>query len=223
MKYARMTWVSGAVALGLGGVAAVALQRLPAGARLPTHWNAAGEADRMADASTALFLPVFITIATSLLFAALPRLEPMQHRLERSAGLVTTAWAGLLALMTVVEAMVAGPAFGLRLPPTLMLAAVGVLLIAIGNMLPKSRPGFFVGIRTPWAILDEDNWVATHRLGAWTFIAGGGLMVAAGLLPLAAGARQAVVIAALVIATVPPLVYSWWHWRRAQRRLSRAS
>lgn len=217
MTYRRMTFVSVGVTIALAAVAAIAAQRLPAGTQLPTHWNAAGAADRYADASSALFMPVFLTIGLSSVFALLPRLEPLQERLDRSRALLVTAWAGLLAIMAVVEFMVAAPAFGLHPPATLMLAAVGVLLIAIGNMLPKSRPGFFVGIRTPWAILDEDNWVATHRLGAWTFIAGGALMVAAGLLPLAAAARQALVIAALVIATVPPVLYSFLHWQRRAR------
>lgn len=216
MTYRRMTFASVATAIVLAAVAALALQRLPAGTQLPTHWNAAGEADRYTDASTALFTPVFLTIGLSAIFAMLPRLEPLQDRLDRSRSLLTTAWAGLLAIMVVGEVMVAAPAFGLHPPATLVLVAVGVLLIAVGNMLPKSRPGFFVGIRTPWAILDADNWVATHRLGAWTFIAGGVVMVAAGLLPLAPALRQALVIGALVIATVPPVLYSFWHWRRAR-------
>ena len=216
MTYRRMTIASVIVAATLAIVAALALQRLPVGTQLPTHWNAAGEADRFADAGTALFTPVFLAIGLSAIFAVLPRLEPLQDRLDRSRSLLTTAWAGLLAIMAVIETMVAAPAFGLHPPATLVLVAVGLLLIAVGNMLPKSRPGFFVGIRTPWAIMDEDNWVATHRLGAWTFIAGGALIVAAGLLPLTAATRQALVIAALVIATVPPVLYSFWHWRRAK-------
>lgn len=216
MTYRRMTYLSGGVALALAAVAATALARVPAGTRLPTHWNAAGEADGFADAATALFLPVLLTVGLSSVFALLPRLEPMQDRLERSRALMVTAWTGLLAVMAVVELMVAGPAFGVRPPATLMLAAVGVLFVAIGNMLPKSRPGFFVGIRTPWAILDEDNWIATHRLGAWTFIVGGALMIAAGVLPLEAAIRQALVIAALVVAVVPPFAYSFWYWRRAR-------
>ncbi len=216
MTYRRMTFASVVVALALAAVAALALQRLPAGTQLATHWNAAGEADRHADASSALFMPVFLTIGLSSVFALLPRLEPLQERLERSRSLLTTAWAGLLAIMAVIELMVAGPAFGLHPPATLVLAAVGVLLIAIGNMLPKSRPGFFIGIRTPWAIMDEDNWIATHRLGAWTFIAGGALMVAAGVLPVGAAVRQGLAIAALVVAVLPPVFYSFLYWRRAR-------
>lgn len=219
MTQRRMAIAAGAVALALAMLAFLAWQRLPAGTQLPTHWNAAGEADRFADAGTALFLPVLLTVGLSALFLALPRLEPLQRRLERSAALLHTAWAALLAFLALMEVVVAAPAFGLHLPATTMLAALGVLLIVIGNMLPKSRPGFFVGIRTPWAILDEDNWIATHRLGAWTMIAGGLLTVVAALLPVRAETRMALVIAAMVIAVVPPVAYSFLHWRRAQARV----
>ena len=211
MTYRRMTLASAVVAVALVIVAMLALHRLPTGTQLPTHWNAAGEPDRFAAASTALFTPVFLIVGLSAIFAILPRIEPLQDKLDRSRSLLITAWAGLLAIVAVSELMIAATAFGLHPPATLMLVAAGLLLIAIGNMLPKSRPGFFVGIRTPWALTDEDNWVATHRLGAWTFIAGGALIVAAGLTPLAGATRHA-----LVIATVPPVLYSFWHWRRTR-------
>lgn len=221
MTFRRMTLASAATAAALALVAGLALQRLPAGTQLPTHWNAAGEADGFAEASTALFVPVFLVIGLSSVFALVPQLEPLQERLERSRALLFAAWGGLLAMMAVVELMVAAPAFGLHVSGTLALAAVGALFMVIGNMLPKSRPGFFVGIRTPWAIMDEDNWIATHRLGAWTFIAGGALMVAAGLLPMAAPTRQALMIAALAIAVVPPIAFSFIHWRRSVHSASR--
>ena len=54
MTYRRMTIASVIVAVTLAVVAALALQRLPAGTQLPTHWNAAGEADRFADAGVDL-------------------------------------------------------------------------------------------------------------------------------------------------------------------------
>jgi len=49
-------------------IAIVALSRLPAGSQLPVHWNAAGEADRFADAGYALFMPVVLAVGLSTLF-----------------------------------------------------------------------------------------------------------------------------------------------------------
>ena len=198
-----------AVTATLAGVATLAQARLPAHTRLPMHWGVSGVADRFADAPVALFLPVALCAGVSMLMAVLPHIEPLQHKLDRSAALFETAWAGVLAMFAVVEAQVAAPAFGVTLPATLPLVAMGILLIVIGDALPKSRPGYFVGIRTPWTLSDPDNWIATHRLGARTMMAGGAVIVAAALLPVPAQIRAACVVGALTLAVVPPVVFSF--------------
>jgi uncharacterized membrane protein len=195
-------------------IAWVGWSTLPAGTMLPIHWSAAGTADHFAEAATALFVPVAVSAAISLVFAVLPYIEPMQVRMRDSAPLLETAWVGLLVTMTLVEITVAAPAFGLVLPATMPLFGAGALLVVIGNALPKSRPGFFVGIRTPWALLDTDNWIATHRLGSRTMMAAGVVIALAAGLSLDAGVRAILVKAAIAGAVVPPIVYSWWRWRR---------
>lgn len=217
MRYRNMIIASGLTAAALAVVAGIASGRLPAGTRLPTHWGPDGLPDRFADANTALFMPVALTLVVSLFMAALPSIEPLQDKLSQSAPLYRTAWGGLLGLMVLVEAMAATPAFGIALPPTTMLAGFGAFLIALGNVLPKSRPGFFIGIRTPWTLTDPDNWIATHRLGAKTMMAAGIALIAAALLPLTPGERAPVMIAWIGFAVIPPVAYSFLYWRRHQR------
>lgn len=217
MRYARLVIASGLTAAALASVAAVALHRLPPAARLPTHWGADGRPDGFADAGIALFLPVAMTIGVSLIMAALPALEPLQDRLDRSRPLYLTAWGGLLALFALVEAMVAAPAFGVAPPSGTMLAGMGLFLVAIGNVLPKSRPGFFVGIRTPWAITDPDNWIATHRYGGRMMVAGGIAILALSVLPMPAETRGSFVTLILLVTVSTPVLYSFFYWRRARR------
>ena len=114
-----------------------------------------------------------------------------------------------------MELFVAAPAFGISLPASVPLVGVGFLLISIGNALPKSRPGFFIGIRTPWSLIDEDNWVATHRVGSRTMIAAGATIALGAVLPLAPTAHYRVFWAAVATAVLPPVLYSYLHWRRA--------
>ena len=217
MRYARLVIASGITAATLAVVAVVAWHRLPADARLPTHWGADGLPDRFADAGTALFLPVALTVLVSLVMAALPSVEPLQDRLDRSAPLYRTAWLALLAIMALVEALVAAPAFGLAFPATTMLAGVGLFLVAIGNVLPKSRPGFFVGIRTPWTITDPDNWIATHRYGGRIMVAGGIAILALSLLPMRGETRGSFVILILLVTVSTPVLYSFFRWRTSRR------
>lgn len=217
MSERRLIIASGVVAMGLTSVATAALSRLPAGTQLPVHWNAAGEADRLADAGWALFLPVALTLIIGALLVAIPRVEPLQSRSSGSRGLLETSWIALLCAMVGAETMIAAPAFDVVLPAAMSLLMAGGLLIAIGNALPKSRPGFFIGIRTPWTLIDTDNWIATHRLGARLMVAAGAVMIVAAVIPVQPATRSALVIAALAIAVVVPVVFSYLHWRRAGR------
>ncbi len=217
MRYRNLIIASAVTAAGLAIVAAVALGRLPAGTQLPTHWGADGLPDGFASAGTALFMPVALTVVVSVVMAALPALEPMQHKLEQSAPLYRTAWGGMLGILILVEVMVAAPAFGLTLPATTMLVGIGLLFVAIGNVLPKSRPGFFVGIRTPWAIMDPDNWIATHRYGGRIMMASGLALVLVALLPMQGETRTSFTILLLLVMVTTPILYSFFYWRRTRR------
>ncbi len=190
---------------------------LPEGAQLPTRFDAAGNPVKYMDALPALLLSPAILLAISLIMAATPFIEPLQNRLEGSAPLLRAAWVGLMAIMVIVQLVIAAPAHGYTLSSNLIMIGVGVMFVVIGNVLPKSRPGFFVGIRTPWTITDTDNWIATHRLGGKLMMLAGLVMIVAPLLPLPMGANVVLTIGAILIAALIPIVYSWWFWHRKKQ------
>jgi uncharacterized membrane protein len=196
------------------GFAFYAASLLPAGAQLPTHWGPTGEPDRFADALPALLMMPGILLVISLVLAAVPYLDPLQDKLDGSQPLLRTVWIGMLVLLPVIEAFNAAPAFGWPMPNSLRLVSVGLLLMVIGNALPKSRPGFFVGIRTPWTITDTDNWIATNRLGGKLMMLGGLVIAASAVVPLDPQFRVILFFVTIAAMVVPPLVYSWWFWHR---------
>jgi uncharacterized membrane protein len=217
MKIKNLLIVSLALAAAMAAFAFYAAGQVPPGTELPVHWNAAGEVNGTLPALNALLFPVVAVLGCTAVFALIPRLEPLQDHLEGSAEVLRTAWIGLLLLMVMIQAAVAAPAFGLKMPVALPVLAVGLFLIVLGNVLPKSRPGFFVGIRTPWAILDTDNWIATHRLGGKLMMLAGFAITVSALLPLPRDARIVTMGGSVALAAIPPFVYSWWLWRRAMK------
>jgi uncharacterized membrane protein len=93
---------------------------------------------------------------------------------------------------------------------------VGALLILLGNVMPRARPNWMFGIRTPWTLSNDRVWERTHRLGGVLFvIAGAALVLAALLFP---SATFHVIIVAVVGASVVPLVYSYFAWRQESAR-----
>ena len=49
----------------------------------------------------------------------------------------------------------------------------GLLFIGLGNYLPRVRPNFTFGIRTPWTLASEEVWRRTHRASGPVFVAAG--------------------------------------------------
>jgi uncharacterized membrane protein len=214
MKVKGLLIVSALMAVLMAAFAFYAASLLPPGAQLPTHWGPSGEPDRFTAALPALLMMPGILLAISLFFAALPYMEPLQDKMEGSQPLLRTVWIGMLVLLPVIELFNAAPAFGWPQPNSVRLISVALLLMLIGNALPKSRPGFFVGIRTPWTITDTDNWIATNRLGGKLMMLGGLIIAISAVLPLDGQIRIGLFFVTLAAMIVPPLAYSWWLWHR---------
>ncbi|GAA0285330.1 SdpI family protein [Alteraurantiacibacter aestuarii] len=187
---------------------------LPEGGMLPVHFNAAGQPDRYDKALTALLVAPVSLLVVSLIMAATPFLEPLQNKLEQSAPLLRAVWIGMIVVMIFVQVSIAAPALGWQLPPRMFYAVIGMFLIFLGNMLPKSRPSFFVGIRTPWTIMDTDNWIATHRLGGKLMMAAGAVIIINAFVETSEGVAIALLLGPILIAAFVPFVYSWWLWHQ---------
>jgi len=183
-------------------------------ARLPIHWNARGDADSFAPAAAALLWPAGASALFGLLFASLPSVEPFRRRLESSTHLWRSIWIGTMFLMFCLQLMIAALGLGWQRTPDFLLIGLGALMVLIGDTLPKSRPNFFVGIRTPWTLGNTDIWIATHRFGGKIMLGAGCVTLLMAFLPISPEARAATIIFLLVIPVVVPTLYSWMLWQK---------
>jgi len=203
------------IVLTMAGIALYVGSGLPGDAQLPIHWNVEGQADGFAGKWQALLMPAGLATAMSLLFFFLPALEPRRQGLERSQGLYLWGWAALLLMSVMIEIVTVSAALGWDIAPDrLILGAVGVMLVMIGNQLGKSRSMYMVGIRTPWTLASEEVWIKTHRLGGKLMAIAGTVMLIAALIPMPSAPRIVVLAAVIGIAVLAPLVYSYLLWRR---------
>jgi len=206
--------IGSAVALIVSaGVSIWGWTQIPDGARLPVHWGPSGEADRFGGKLEALGVLPLIMLGLCVLFVLLPRLLPRRRHLASSAHTYTASWLGVLALLTGIHAVSVVNATGGEIPVVrIITAGVGALFLVLGNYLPKTRSNWAVGVRTPWTMQSERSWRLTHRLAGRLFaVLGVVLLVVAFPLPLTA--LFPVVLAGVAVASLVPLVYSWWIWR----------
>ncbi|QJD85164.1 SdpI family protein [Cohnella herbarum] len=149
--------------------------------RLPdevaAHYNINGEADRMMSRTSFWLMYAGIGIVLPTLLSVMRYIDPRQSNYARFEGYYDLMrWAISLFLHGIMLFVILDNAgYDVHLP-NLITGGLGVLWIIIGNRMGQVRSNFFIGIRTPWALLDENNWRLTHRLGARLWVIGGLIM-----------------------------------------------
>ena len=95
-------------------------------------------------------------------------------------------WALLfvLALQTLVmiELTAAMDMIGVRLlSPRAVIVLFGLVLTAIGNLLPRTRPNVAVGVRTTRTLANAQLWQQVHRVGGYATVSLGIVIAFTGL------------------------------------------
>jgi len=211
------TWkyYGGAIAVILAVFAgiAVAYSHLPA--IVPMHWNAHGQVNGWGP-KWQLFLwgPGMMSLMV-LMFTALPWLSPKHFEVDSFRSTYLYIMIVLVALMAYINLLVLAAAIGIALDMTrAILGGVSLLVALMGNVLGKVRRNFYIGIRTPWTIANEQVWNATHRFAAKTFFA-------AGLVALALTVLRSpfwVPFAAILTGALAPAIYSLIVYKQLERR-----
>jgi uncharacterized membrane protein len=182
------------------------------------HWDAVGHPNGYGNAFFAFLLFPALTVAISAGLAFLPSIEPRRRNLQMSARAYTAVWISLLLLMAAVQAAIVFSAISpgtTEIVARLVPAAVGVMLVVVGNYLGKVRSNFFFGIRTPWTLSSERSWNKTHRLGGRLFIAVGLIAAATSIFPYVGFVA---LVGGVTVVVVILCVYSYREWSRDPAR-----
>lgn len=214
MNRRPMILLSVAVVAAMLVLAAWAWAQLPADAQVPVHWGVDGRPDGFADKTVGLFLLPGIAALIAILLAVIPSIEPRRANLERSGKPYGATWIGVMLLLGVIHVLAVGVALGAQLDVTrIMLIAAGALFVVIGNYLPKTRPNYLLGIRTPWTLTSDLSWTRTHRVGGRLFMLEGAILVASGLLDVGSGALLGLIIGGLALIVGIMFAYSYVVWK----------
>jgi uncharacterized membrane protein len=162
---------------------------------VPIHYNANLEPDNFGSKYLMLTLLFFMSatsIGVSALILNLNSIDPKKKYSENNALIVKISWnlviflalIGLLIVLNIVY-----PETNL-LTPKLIIITVALLLASIGNFMNSIKQNYFIGIRTPWNLEDEENWRKTHQLASKIWFLGGSIMA--------------------IIITITPIKYSVW-------------
>jgi uncharacterized membrane protein len=190
---------------------AAVLNKLPE--QVPTHFNVRGEPDDWTSRNFAAFMMPLFAAGMTVMFNLLPRISPRRQNLDRFDSTYWVIGNTVVFFVCALHVLVLGRAIGWPVDITsATLGGVGALFMILGNVLPRTRSNWWMGIRTPWTMESENVWRATHRLAGKTFMLGGAVTILAALMPMQL--RPWVAMGALIIAGFIPVIYSYLYWRR---------
>lgn len=204
-------WIAPIIVVASILITALVYPRLPA--TVPTHWNISGQVDGYSNKAWGAWFPTGLLILMWGMIKWLPSIDPRGANYAKFSAafeaIISMIMLFIFALQIVMLAAALGQPVEMdRLVP----AGIGLLLLGLGNLLPRARPNWFVGIRTPWTLSNDRVWERTHRVGGYFFVAGGALIVLTAV--VASHWAFGVMIAVCTTAAVFVLVYSYVAWRQ---------
>jgi uncharacterized membrane protein len=144
--------------------------------RVATHFDVDGKPDRYGSRlSAALGLPA-VMVALQLFNDHLGAWPGGQDREDAGSGArardEAVGWLSLGLLPAHLALLARGA--GLAVDTSRVSRGVlGLLMIGLGNMMPRLPRNGLIGIRTPWTLADPVVWERTHRVGGYLVMASG--------------------------------------------------
>lgn len=183
--------------------------------RLPdpmaTHWDFEGNANGWTGRTFTVFGIPLVMLALHMVCLLVTESD------RNSCGQNPKLKRIMYCVVPVVSLLLCGTiypsALGMKMPmQTMALLFLGVMLLIVGNYMPKCTPNKWMGIRVPWTFESEENWTATHRFASRVYVAIGLACFVCAFIP---SAKLGMAVTVMVIAgCLSPIAYSYLHHRR---------
>lgn len=180
--------------------------------QMPIHWWVSGKADGFASKSVALLMLPVLSAVMMLFFELIPFLDPRKSMYKK----FDTAWESLknyiiwffvyLYLVTIFLSVT--PSISMNF---FMMVGLWVLFILMWKSMSHIRSNYFIWIRTPWSLENEEVWDRTHKLAGWAFSLWGWFLFLSAFLgfhPLY------ILIFVILSVSLIPLVYSYYLYKK---------
>lgn len=182
--------------------------------RVPTHFDIEGNANDWSGKPMLFFLPTGLGLIIYLLMYVLPFIDPKKKILQMgdkytSFRFLLTFFFSILSIYLLYISKEGG-----MKNPNLLIALIGIMLALFGNYFQTVRPNYFIGIRTPWTLENENVWKKTHRYGGRLWMIAGVLMAALSFIIPNNHVLGIMFGVLLVIIIIVPVVFSYIEYRK---------
>jgi uncharacterized membrane protein len=185
--------------------------------KVPTHWNYKGEVDDWGNKFSLIGLLFILPVLTYILLLVIPKIDPKKRialmgRKFYQLKFFLILCMSLLALHIIF--ITKNQSFS---GPDLSYILIGVLLMVLGNYFKVIQPNYFIGIRTPWTLENNEVWKLTHTFAGKLWFIGGLLIVLGGLI-FENNSFSIAFICLVIILAIVPMVYSFIKFKEIEKK-----
>ena len=184
--------------------------------QIPIHWSLDGSVQY--GSHFTLWINASMGILFAILFPILRKIDPRSKNYDKFGKYYDEFQIFLMLFFIAITSVIVSESLnpGRINVEMVIVLLVGVLFAIIGNMMPKFKNNFFIGIRTPWTLANAEVWNRTHRLAGimWFF---GGLVIIAAAILLSSGALFTVVAGVTLTISIVPIFMSYFWFREIEK------
>ena len=180
--------------------------------QVPFHWDINGNVDSWASKAVAVFMMPAVILALQWFCVLVSSADPKSANYNRKTFSLVLWLCPIICLL--VSTLVYSTALGYSLRiEILMPLFLGVIFTVLGNLMPKMKQSYMLGIKLPWTLHNEENWNKTHRFAGKLWVAGGIITMATAFF----GAFW-IYIGVIALMCIIPTIYSYLYFRKQQAK-----
>ncbi len=134
------------------------------------HWNAQGIMDGQISKFWGVFLIPIINFFILLMFLIIPRIDPLKENIKKFKKyfdfflIITLFFLNYIYILTLIWNL--GHRFNMI---QVTMPGFAILWYVCGVLVKNTERNWFIGIRTPWTLMDDQVWRKTHDLAGTAF------------------------------------------------------
>lgn len=187
--------------------------------KIPNHWNSKGQIDGYSGRLFGAFLIPLMNLAFYFLFIFLPYLDPKKANYEKFPAAYKLLRYSFHILFACIQVTILLVALGHPVNVGMVIGVgVSLLFVVIGNVMGKFKHNYFVGIKTPWTLENEEVWVKTHRMAAPLWVVGGIVSAFFAILLDGKTSSSIALLITVSIISIVPMIYSYVIFKKLDKK-----
>lgn len=175
--------------------------------QVPVHFNANNQPNGYASRAFAVFCIPLLLAVLQVIICVIAELDPKRRNASKNMQILSRWIIPATSIFVHIVILVASlnQEFDLSMVVNLF---IGFLFLIVGNLLPKCKYNYTIGIKLPTTLGSEENWNKTHRLAGFVWVIASLVIILFSFINATAYTWIPIVVM-IAIPTVYSVVYAW--------------